>query len=210
MTTSQLQTFQAILLLGPTGAGKTPLGDWLEANGLCGRPCHHFDFGANLRAIAASSPSDSFSSDEIEFLKRVLTQGALLENKSFHLALKILNCFVARRCVRSEHWLILNGLPRHVGQVQALDRYVRVCALVQLDCHSSVVRERLRRDTGGDRAGRADDHEELVTRKLAIYEERTRPLVAHYRQRGAKLVSIPVGIETQPHEIVQRLELQLR
>jgi hypothetical protein len=43
----------ALLLLGPTGAGKTPLGDWLEAHGLWGRPCHHFDFGANLRAVVA-------------------------------------------------------------------------------------------------------------------------------------------------------------
>lgn len=210
MTTSQLQTSQAILLLGPTGAGKTPLGDWLEANGLCGRTCHHFDFGANLRAIATSSPSDSFSSDEIEFLKRVLTQGALLENESFRLALKILNNFVTRRGVKSEHWLILNGLPRHVGQARALEPHVHIRAVVQLECNAGVVRERLRRDAGGDRASRADDREELVTRKLAIYEERTRPLVAHYRERGSKMISIPVGIETQPHEIVQRLVLQLR
>ena len=54
-------TLWAVLLLGPTGAGKSPLGDWLEARGLWGRPCHHFDFGANLRAIVAAGPSDRFT-----------------------------------------------------------------------------------------------------------------------------------------------------
>lgn len=210
MTVRQSQILQAILLLGPTGAGKTPLGDWLEANRLWGRTCHHFDFGANLREIAASSPSDFFSSDEIEFLKRVLIQGVLLEDKSFNLALKILHNFVARHRVQPEHWLILNGLPRHVGQARALESHVQIHAVVQLECDACVVRERLRRDTSGDRTGREDDDEKLVARKLAVYEERTRPLVAYYRERGAHLISIPIGIETQPSEIVQRLERQRR
>ncbi len=43
---------KAILLLGPTGSGKTPLGQALEKKGLAGRRCVHFDFGANLREIA--------------------------------------------------------------------------------------------------------------------------------------------------------------
>jgi len=37
---------RAILLIGPTGSGKTPLGDWLQAYGFCGHRCHRFDFGA--------------------------------------------------------------------------------------------------------------------------------------------------------------------
>ncbi|MCX7427258.1 MAG: hypothetical protein NTW96_16720 [Planctomycetia bacterium] len=41
----------AMLLLGPTGSGKTPLGDLLERRGLGGRRCVHFDFGAHLRRI---------------------------------------------------------------------------------------------------------------------------------------------------------------
>ena len=205
MNDRQRTILQAILLLGPTGAGKTPLGDWLEKNGLWGKPCHHFDFGANLRAVAAAGPSDSFARDEIQFLNRVLTQGALLEDESFYLAAKILNAFVVRRNVQRGDWLILNGLPRHAGQGQALEQSVRVCALIQLECESRVARERLRRDAGGDRAARSDDQDELVAHKLAIYEERTRPLVAHYRQRGARLIAVPVDVDTQPGEIAQQL-----
>ena len=46
---------QAVVLLGPTGSGKTPLGEWLEAKGLGGRRCHHFDFGTRLRRVATGA-----------------------------------------------------------------------------------------------------------------------------------------------------------
>ena len=48
---------KAILLLGPTGSGKSPLGDELEANGLNGRRCLHFDFGRRLRRAAEGRPA---------------------------------------------------------------------------------------------------------------------------------------------------------
>ena len=115
MQDAQRTILQAILLLGPTGAGKTPLGDWLEKNGLWGQSCHHFDFGANLRAVVAAGPSDSFASDEIHFLQRVLAQGALLEKESLGLAANILDGFIARRNVQPEQWFILNGLPCRNG-----------------------------------------------------------------------------------------------
>jgi len=194
------------LLLGPTGVGKTPLGNWLEAHGLWGRPGHHFDFGANLRAIAAAGPSDGFASDEIQFLRGVMARGALLENESFYLAARILDTFVGQRGVQPGHWLVLNGLPRHVGQAQAIDERLCVCAVIELACDARVIGERLRRDAGGDRTGRADDTHSLVVRKLAVYEERTRPLVAHYQRRGARLLDFSVGVRTQPREIAEQLE----
>jgi adenylate kinase len=206
MNRGQTHMLQAILLLGPTGSGKTPLGGWLGRNGLWERPCRHFDFGANLRAVVAAGPSDAFTREEIEFLQRVLTQGLLLENESFHLAARILDGFVAQRGVRPGDWLVLNGLPRHVGQAQALEQQLRVCALVQLKCDTRVVRERLRRNAGGDRSTRTDDDEELLACKLAIYAERTQLLVAHYCQRGARLLEVAVHVGTQPEEIGQRLE----
>ncbi len=42
----------SILLLGPTGAGKSPLGNQMEQNGIRGKRCFHFDFGHELRSIA--------------------------------------------------------------------------------------------------------------------------------------------------------------
>jgi adenylate kinase len=199
------EKLQAILLLGPTGSGKTPLGDWLETHGYRGSPCHHFDFGANLRAVVAAGPGSGMTRQEIDFLRGVLARGALLENESSCLALKILEDFIARRGIPPHDWLVLNGMPRHTTQAQTLDPLIHVRVVVQLDCPAEVVQERLRRDAGGDRAGRTDDHAGLLGRKLAEYEERTRPLAAYYRARGARVISVAVGIDTQPAEIAAQL-----
>jgi len=193
--------FEAILLLGPTGSGKTPLGDHLEQILLWNRRCHHFDFGANLRAVVAGDEAGAFTAEEIGFLRRVLEEGVLLDAEYFPLAARILDAFIARKGVRTSDLLVLNGLPRHVEQARALESKVTVIGVVQLDCDARTVAERLRRNSGGDRAQRADDAEALVARKLAIYEERTRPLLKHYRSQGVRILKIPMGIKTQPAEI---------
>lgn len=41
--------YAAMVLLGPTGSGKTPLGHVFAARGFLNRRCAHFDFGENLR-----------------------------------------------------------------------------------------------------------------------------------------------------------------
>jgi adenylate kinase family enzyme len=53
---------------------------------------------------------------------------------------------------------------------------------------------------------RADDTEALVARKLAIYRERTLPLLHHYRSRGMPVLRVPVGVQTGPAEIRNQLE----
>jgi len=193
--------FEAILLVGPTGAGKTPLGQWLEQHGVFGGTCHHFDFGANLRAVVAAGTNRAYNREEIAFLRRVLSQGALLEQESFHLATRILKGFLLRRGVQSDHWLVLNGLPRHVGQAQGLESIVHVAVVVHFECDGATIRKRLKLDSGGDRVGRLDDHADLVGRKLAIYEERSRPLIEHYLERGARVIEMKVDVTTRPEDI---------
>jgi len=80
----------AVLLLGPTGAGKSPLGDALEQRGLLGRKCRHLDFGAELRsAVSGGKGSAAYSPEELDFIHGVLERGLLLENEHFPLAKKI-------------------------------------------------------------------------------------------------------------------------
>ena len=50
---NRLKPIEAILLNGPACVGKTPLGDHMQQRGILGRRCHHFDFGHELRSIAA-------------------------------------------------------------------------------------------------------------------------------------------------------------
>lgn len=178
----------ALLLLGPTGSGKTPLGDWLHTHG-GGR---HFDFGAHLRAGTGLTPAEK------EFVRDVLARGALLEEETFYIAEKILRAFIAGH--ESER-LVLNGLPRHVGQAVAIAPIVNVTTVLQLQATAAIIRERLRRNSGGDRTHRADDDLALVEQKLATFAARTLPLVDHYRQRGARIVTLMIEVDQTPGEM---------
>ncbi len=201
---------QALLLLGATGSGKTPLGDLLEQQGLAGRTCRHFDFGEQLRqAVAAERPPGDLTADEVEFLKGVLATGALLEDEHFHIAERILQSFIAARQMGADDLLILNGLPRHVGQAGDVDAIVDVRAVIRLSCTPDTIRRRIAVNAGGDRADRVDDDEAAVRRKLAVFDERTAPLAEHYRRRGAKIVTIDVTAEDAPEDICRNCRLQM-
>ena len=76
---------QAVLLLGPTGAGKTPLGELMQEKGLSGLRCLHFDFGHTLRAALKDRPI-VLSGSELEFVRAVLEAGALLNAAHFTIA----------------------------------------------------------------------------------------------------------------------------
>jgi len=195
---------RAVLLLGPTGSGKSPLGDHLARHGWRGRRCLHFDFGVHLRAVA-SGGATGFDADEIAFVQGVLRAGALLENETFFIAGKILEAFLETQDARSRDVLLLNGLPRHVGQAEAVDRILAIDPLLYLDCTPEVVHRRLRLNSGGDRTARVDDDVALVAEKLRIFAERTAPLVAHYRGRGAEVHRRPVGVATRPGDLLAGL-----
>src|SRR4030067_1924862 len=112
----------AALLLGPTGAGKSPLGDALEVHGLFGRRCLHLDFGAELRsAVSTGKGSAAYSSEELDFIHGVLERGLLLENEHFPLAKKIVTLFLEQTGFTQRDLLILNGVPRRLGQAQAIE-----------------------------------------------------------------------------------------
>jgi len=196
---------RGVLLVGPTGSGKTPVGELLQQRGLWGHACAHFDFGENLRACAYGGDAEAaaeaaLSDDECAFLVEVLERGALLEDEHFPIARKILTAFLARAGLADDGYVVLNGLPRHAGQARDVAPIVRVEAVLQLACDEAVVLERIRGDVGGDRGGRGDDHEELVRRKVRTYLERTRPLVEHYRAAGARVVPVCVGAATTPED----------
>ncbi|MFO8013167.1 MAG: nucleoside monophosphate kinase [Phycisphaerae bacterium] len=196
----------AVLLVGPTGAGKTPLGDALAAGGLWGRPCAHFDFGRTLRACVRGEGGAGVTPEERAVFRRMLETDALLADEHFPVAERLFRAFVAAQAPDAHTLIVLNGLPRHVGQAERMAHLVRMRAVVHLKCSEEAVRARVRRDTGGDRGDRDDDAPARLRRKLAVYREQTEPLLAYYRERGAAILPLQVGAETTADAMRAELE----
>lgn len=196
---------EAILLLGPTGSGKSPLGDLIAGKGVNGRQFHHFDFGNELRRVASgSAPADTFPDGERDFIRSVLEQGVLLEDRHFPLARKIFLSFRDRTGFSKGDSVMLNGLPRHEGQARDMENLVKVSGVVFLECSAEVIYERIRLDTGGDRAERDDDAFHMVEKKLDLFHSRTEPLIQHYRENGSWILSLDVHAGSTPGETYEK------
>lgn len=197
---------RAILLIGPTGSGKTPLGEVIERRGLWGFRHAHFDFGAQLRAAAAGNRPADMSDAEFGVIQRSLQTGALLEDHQFPIAAKILRAFAAERLTSGRDVLILNGLPRHVGQARDIDAIVNIGTVINLRCTPQVVYERIRLNSGGDRAHRIDDSIEEITRKLEVFCARTMPLLKHYEAMGVPIHQLDIGVNSTAEELWTALQ----
>jgi adenylate kinase len=191
----------AILLIGPTGSGKTPLGEFFEEHGVRGQDCFHFDFGQRLRKTADGELDAGLSGDDLDVVRRVLKTGALLEDSSFQIAEKILSSELDA----NDGLVILNGLPRHEGQALSLEEAIHVQMVLCLDCSPEVVRDRIKGNTGGDRQGRTDDMAEDIERKLELFSKRTSPLIDYYRKKGSEIKAVEIGVTTVPSDIANCL-----
>jgi adenylate kinase len=196
----------AILLLGPTGVGKSPLGDAVAEHGLFGRICHHLDFGSELRdAVSGGERSRAYSTEELEFIHGVLERGLLLENEHFPLAKKIIALFLDRAGFTQDHVLVLNGIPRHAGQAQDISAVAHIHALIVLDCSAETVLDRIQENIGGDRTERVDDNSDLIEKKLEIFRERTAPLIDHYAAKHCRIYRIAVSSTMTPADAYRAL-----
>ncbi|MDY7010271.1 MAG: nucleoside monophosphate kinase [Planctomycetota bacterium] len=199
-----MSTYSAILLLGPTGSGKTPLGELLESRSLWNRRCVHFDFGENLRRIAGNNAS-LLGPEELNVVTNSLKTGSLLEDEHFPIARKILLGFLKERNVGAADLVILNGLPRHAGQAGYFDLILNIQSVIYLSCTPEIVFNRIASNAGGDRAERIDDNIESIKRKLDLFNKRTAPLLEHYRQRGTGIETIEITATTMAEDIWEML-----
>ena len=191
-------------MLGPTGSGKTPLGEALEKYGLFNRNCFHFDFGAQLRH-AAECGGPGLLEGDISTIQSVLAGGALLEDDTFYIAQALLENFITVREPTASGLIVLNGLPRHTGQARDVGDALNVSLVVALKCSAETVHARIETNRGGDRAERTDDSIEEIARKLDIYSARTLPLLEYYSSAGVTDLTIPVEVYTTPEDILETL-----
>ena len=113
-----------------------------------------------------------------------------------------------------ENGFILDGVPRTIGQAEALEKAgIEITAAILLDVPDNMIEQRMagRRtcigcgatyhvvtkppkkenvcdECGGELTRRKDDDPETVRTRLKVYHEETEPLVDFYRERGKLFV----------------------
>ncbi|KAI0566029.1 adenylate kinase [Gracilaria domingensis] len=79
--------------------------------------------------------------------------------------------------------VLIDGFPRAMDQAEEFERVIATCEFVLfINCSTTVMVERLlKRATT---SGRSDDAEEVVRKRLKTFENKTMPVVEHYRNKG--------------------------
>ena len=85
--------------------------------------------------------------------------------------------------------VIFDGFPRTIPQAEALKemlarRGTQVAGMLELAVPDEMLTERL--INRGKTSGRADDNEETIKKRLAVYNEQTAPLIEWYEKEGKR------------------------
>jgi adenylate kinase len=112
---------------------------------------------------------------------------------------------------------LLDGFPRTVPQAEALDEFVEIDAVVDIEVGDEILVKRIsgRRVCpacgatfhinsynsaqcicGADLIQRADDNEETVLNRLAVYHDQTQPLINYYEKAG-KLKTVDGSVDVE-------------
>jgi len=161
-----------VLLIGPPGSGKGTQGERLaELLGL-----EHLAAGDLLRAeVTKGTPLGKRVAD-------VMVTGELVPDAV------MINLLMPRVLAANDaNGYLLDGFPRSVQQAVEARKLAEVAtagpdAVIYLDApRDELVRRILSR---AEVEGRPDDNPETVENRLRIFDDATRPLIDHYRQRG--------------------------
>lgn len=183
-----------LIILGPPGAGKGTQAERIAES----RGVPHISTGDIFRDnIRRETPLG-------KQVKGILDAGGYVTDE-------ITNQIVADRLAEddAEHGFLLDGYPRTVAQVGALDTLLsgwghRLDAVLELrvDEQELVTRLVKRAET----SGRTDDTEDVIRERQRIYREETAPLVRIYSERD---VVVPIDGVGEFDDVTARISAAL-
>ena len=150
-----------ILLIGPQGSGKSTQGkmlsDFLQIP--------YISTGDIFRQIALED------SEMGRRIKQIIESGQLVDDK--------VTASLLREKINSEdcqNGFILDGYPRNLEQATLVD--LNFDKAIYINVPDEAAEERLLK------RGRIDDTRESIRKRLALYREKTKPLVEKYKNKG--------------------------
>lgn len=164
-----------LVIFGPPGAGKGTQAEILASN-------------LNIPTISTGDLFRSHMSEGSELghlAATYIARGALVPDE---VTVGMLRERLEAKDVNNG--FLLDGFPRNVAQIDSLDDLLGedgLSAVIQLEVPEQELITRLVRR--GEESGRSDDNEEVIRKRLAVYEEQTAPVAEKYRQRG-QLITI--------------------
>ncbi len=204
-----------IIFLGPPGAGKGT-----QAQIVCQRlGIPQVSTGDMLRAVIAAGTEMGRKA------KEYMDQGQLVPDE---VVIGIVKDRLADPDCQKGY--ILDGFPRTVEQAKALSTFAKIDVAINLDVPDDVLVKRLSgrrvcplcgapyhvdrlngetvcRADGTPLIQRDDDKAETVLNRLAVYHQKTAPLIDHYREAGLlKNIGGGLSLEEISEEIFRTLE----
>ena len=178
-TNNCLTRYRSILLLGAPGSGKGTQGKILGA--IPG--FFHSASGDIFRSLDLQSEIGRVFWDFAGKGKLVPDEITIRVWKQFITGMEMINQFHSESEI-----LVLDGIPRNVQQARLLDETIDVVKVIHLHCSdNNKMVERLRRRAL--RENRFDDaSDEVIRRRLAVYDKETAPLLEYYP--ASKIVKI--------------------